>query len=112
SRAPTRSGTPATPAQATSAASTHPAVPAATVEAATVVVVAATEPARDPVGVVVIHAELAHALRTTPGPIHVGELLGHSANFHNGDAVYVTSRGDDGGQSVIAIGLAKLDADA
>jgi len=74
------------------------------------VAAAATEQLSDPSGVVVIHAALARELRKSPAPIHAGELLGHSADFHAGETVYVTSRGNDGGQSVLAVGLAKLDA--
>jgi len=74
------------------------------------VVVAATEHTPDPSGVVVIHAELARELRKSPAPIRAGELLGHSADFRAGETVYVTSRGADGGQSVLALGLARIDA--
>ena len=85
------------------------AVAVATVVAA--MVAAATEHAPGPTGAVVIGAELARELRKAPAPIHAGELLGHSAGFHAGEAVYVSSRGRDGGQSVVAVGMATLDAE-
>src|SRR5207342_2802103 len=82
----------------------------AAVAVAAMVAAAETEDLPDPSGVVVIRAELARKLRRTPAPIHAGELLGHSADFRAGETVYVTSRGADGGQSVVALGLAKIDA--
>jgi hypothetical protein len=61
-------------------------------------------------GVVVIEATLGRALRAQPGPIRAGQLLGSSGSFDTGDPVYVTTRGRDGGQGVLAIAIAGIAA--
>ena len=63
-------------------------------------------------GVAIIGGEIARALRSAPRPIRAGELLGHSGEFQAGDFVYVATRGRDGGQSVLGIGTAAIDASA
>jgi hypothetical protein len=61
-------------------------------------------------GAVVIDAALGRALRAQPAPIRAGQLLGSSGCFGAGDALYITTRGRDGGQGVLGIGIAGLAA--
>lgn len=61
-------------------------------------------------GVLTVGAERARELRRTETPVCAGDLLGRSGEFLAGDWLYVTSRGHDGGQSVLAIGTAMVDA--
>jgi len=73
--------------------------------------VAATEVPRVFRGVVTIGAARARELRKGPTPVRVADLIGRSGDFHAGDWLYVTSRGHDGGQSVLATGTALVDFD-
>jgi hypothetical protein len=71
----------------------------------------ATEAARVYRCVLVVGAERARELRRGSAPIRVGELIGRSGDFHAGDWLYITARGHDGGQSVLATGAAAVDFD-
>jgi hypothetical protein len=71
---------------------------------------AATELHARVCGVVVIEAALGRSLRTQPAPIRAGQVLGSSGQFEAGDALYVTTRGRDGGQGVLAIAIAGIGA--
>jgi hypothetical protein len=74
-------------------------------------VAAATDMPREFRGVVTIGAQRARELRKGPIPVRVVDLVGRSGDFHAGDWLYVTSRGHDGGQSVLATGTAAVDFD-
>jgi hypothetical protein len=74
-------------------------------------VAAATDMPREFRGVVTIGAQRARELRKGPIPVRVADLVGCSGDFHVGDWLYVTSRGHDGGQSVLATGTAAIDFD-
>src|SRR5436190_23933819 len=91
-------------------------VPAPIAAAATAVVPAmaaavATESGRVYRGVVVVGAERARSLKRGPSPIVAADLIDRSGDFRCGDWLYVTSRGHDGGQSVLATGAAAVDFD-
>jgi hypothetical protein len=62
-------------------------------------------------GVVVVGAERARELKSGPSPIRVVDLVDRSGDFRAGDRLYVTARGRDGGQSVLATGAAVVDFD-
>jgi hypothetical protein len=76
-----------------------------------VAAVAGTEHGRSFRGVVIVGPERARELRKSAAPIRAGELLGRSGEFRVGDWLYVTGRGADGGQSVLATGVAAVDFD-
>jgi hypothetical protein len=71
---------------------------------------AATDTARAFRGVLTIGAERARELRRSATPVCAGDLVARSGEFNAGDWLYVTSRGHDGGQSVLATGVALVDA--
>jgi len=71
----------------------------------------ATEAGRLFRGVVVVGAARARELRKAPSAVRAGDLIGRSGDFRAGDWLYVTSRGHDGGQSVLATGAAMIDFD-
>jgi hypothetical protein len=71
--------------------------------------VAATDSSRQFRGVVVVDGRRARELRKRLAPLRAGELLGKSGEARTGDWIYVTSRGQDGGQSVFAVGKALID---
>jgi hypothetical protein len=77
----------------------------------TAAAVAATEAGRIYRGVVVIGAERAQELKRGPSPIRAADLIDRSGEFRAGDRLYVTARGYDGGQSVLATGAAAFDFD-
>jgi hypothetical protein len=62
-------------------------------------------------GVLTIGAERARELRKRPVPVRAIDLIGRSGDFRAGDWLYVTSRGHDGGQAVLATGAAAVDFD-
>jgi hypothetical protein len=71
----------------------------------------ATEHGRSFRGVVIVGARRARELRSSASPIRAGDLVGRSGEFHAGEWLYVTGRGSDGGQSVLATGMAVVDFD-
>jgi len=77
----------------------------------TAAAVAATEAGRLFRGVVVVGAERAQELKRGPFPIRAADLVDSSGDFRAGDWLYVTARGYDGGQSVLASGTAAVDFD-
>jgi len=72
---------------------------------------AGTDMSREFRGVLTIGAERARELRKRPIPVRAVDLIGRSGDFHAGDWLYVTSRGHDGGQAVLATGAAAVDFD-
>ncbi len=63
-------------------------------------------------GTIFIHANAGHALRHGCVTLRSSDVLDCMGGFHAGDRVHVVVRGGDGGQGVIATGIARCDADA
>lgn len=61
-------------------------------------------------GIIVINAEAWRTLRKQRDALMATDVLDCAGGFRAGDTVYVVVRGDDGGQGVIATGIARCDA--
>lgn len=63
-------------------------------------------------GIIIINNEAGRALRKQRLSLLAGNVLDCSGSFHAGDRIYVTFRGNDGGQYVIAKGIVRYDETA
>ncbi len=61
-------------------------------------------------GTIVINAEAGRTLHKQRDALMAADVLDCAGGFRAGDTVYVVVRGDDGGQGVIATGIARCDA--
>lgn len=67
---------------------------------------------KDPIdthGTIVLGNAAGRALRKAPADVRGSQVLYCSGGFRDGDAVYVTFRGEDGGQAVIATAIVRCD---
>lgn len=63
-------------------------------------------------GTIVLDNAAGRALRRKPAAVQARNVLDCAGGFHSGDTVYIAFRAIDGGQYVIAIGVACCDAAA
>jgi len=61
-------------------------------------------------GFIVVAAETGKVLRRRPAAVPISAVLDVSGDFRAGDRIGVVVRGSDGGQGVVAAGVASCDA--
>ena len=71
------------------------------------------QPMRNPLtlrGTIVLDNAPGRALRKVRAAVHAADVIYCAGGFHAGDPVYVTFRGADGGQYLVATGIVRCDA--